>query len=170
MSDFVLNQTMDGTSGGPIQPASRPNLDKGFNPLTMIIFFGILAAGLLFVAYSIYVDVDATGAKVTTYLPYLLLMVALLIALGFEFVNGFHDTANAVATGNHPQHGDGVGADVTGGDFDIGHVVRDLLAPVLIRRIRRSEKALRFARAFLPGTCPSSCARQLTRRACSRPA
>ena len=31
-------------------------------------------------------------------LPYLLLFVALLIALGFEFVNGFHDTANAVAT------------------------------------------------------------------------
>jgi PiT family inorganic phosphate transporter len=27
-----------------------------------------------------------------------LLFVALLIALGFEFVNGFHDTANAVAT------------------------------------------------------------------------
>ena len=84
MSDFVLNQTMDGTSGGPIQPASRPNLDKGFNPLTMIIFFGIIAAGLLFVTYSIYADVDATGTKVTSYLPYLLLMVALLIALGFE--------------------------------------------------------------------------------------
>ncbi len=33
-----------------------------------------------------------------TLLPYLLLGVALLIALGFEFVNGFHDTANAVAT------------------------------------------------------------------------
>jgi PiT family inorganic phosphate transporter len=64
----------------------------------MIIFFGILAAGLAFVAYSIYADVDATGAKVTSYLPYLLLVVALLIALGFEFVNGFHDTANAVAT------------------------------------------------------------------------
>ena len=30
--------------------------------------------------------------------PFLLLFVALLIALGFEFVNGFHDTANAVAT------------------------------------------------------------------------
>ena len=96
MTDFALNQTMD--QGGPVQPAARPNLDKGFNPLTMIVFFGILAAGLLFVAYSIYVDVDATGTKVTTYLPYLLLMVALLIALGFEFVNGFHDTANAVAT------------------------------------------------------------------------
>src|ERR1700694_4946236 len=98
MTDFTLNQSIDGTTGGPIQPASRPNLDKGFNPLTMIIFFGIIAAGLLFVTYSIYADVDATGTKVTSYLPYLLLMVALLIALGFEFVNGFHDTANAVAT------------------------------------------------------------------------
>ncbi len=96
MTDFALNQT-DGRRR-PIEPASRPNLDKGFNPLTMILFFGILAAGLLFVAYSIYVDIDATGAKVTTYLPYMLLFVALLIALGFEFVNGFHDTANAVAT------------------------------------------------------------------------
>src|ERR1700681_4838829 len=96
MTDFALNQSVD--QGGPLQPAARPNLDKGFNPLTMILFFGILAAGLLFVAYSIYADVDATGVKVTTYLPYLLLLVALLIALGFEFVNGFHDTANAVAT------------------------------------------------------------------------
>ncbi len=96
MTDFALNQTVN--QGGPVQPAARPNLDKGFNPLTLIVFFGILAAGLLFVAYSIYADVDATGTKVTTYLPYLLLMVALLIALGFEFVNGFHDTANAVAT------------------------------------------------------------------------
>src|SRR3984885_1063525 len=99
MTDFALNQNVSGTDdGGPIQPASRPNLDKGFNPLTMIIFFGILAAGLAFVAYSIYADVNATGARVTSYLPYLLLLVALLIALGFEFVNGFHDTANAVAT------------------------------------------------------------------------
>ena len=30
--------------------------------------------------------------------PWILLGLALLIALGFEFVNGFHDTANAVAT------------------------------------------------------------------------
>jgi PiT family inorganic phosphate transporter len=96
MTDFALNQAVD--QGGPLQPASKPNLDKGFNPLTMILFFGILAAGLLFVAYSIYADVNATGTRVTTYLPYLLLLVALLIALGFEFVNGFHDTANAVAT------------------------------------------------------------------------
>jgi PiT family inorganic phosphate transporter len=86
----------------PIEPAkassTRPDLDKGFNPLTAIIFFGIMAAGLLFVGYSLVEDVTTTGAKVTTYLPYILLFVALLIALGFEFVNGFHDTANAVAT------------------------------------------------------------------------
>jgi PiT family inorganic phosphate transporter len=96
MTDFAINQTVD--QGGPIEPASRPNLDKGFNPLTLIIFFGILAVGLLFVAYSIYADVSASGTRVTSYLPFLLLLVALLIALGFEFVNGFHDTANAVAT------------------------------------------------------------------------
>lgn len=95
MTDFSLNSAMGDPT--PVQPASRPNLDKGFNPLTMILFFGTLVAGLLFVAWSIYVDVDATGAKVTTYLPYILLLIALVIALGFEFVNGFHDTANAVA-------------------------------------------------------------------------
>ncbi len=96
MTDLALNSSL--ADGAPIQPAARPNLDKGFNPLTMILFFGILAAGLLYVAYSIYADVDATGTRVTSYLPYFLLLVALLIALGFEFVNGFHDTANAVAT------------------------------------------------------------------------
>ena len=97
MTDITLNSSL-ADDAAPVQPASRPNLDKGFNPLTMILFFGILAAVLLFVAYSIYTDVDATGTRVTTYLPFLLLFVALLIALGFEFVNGFHDTANAVAT------------------------------------------------------------------------
>ena len=86
---------------GSIEPARRrgPDLDRGFNPiLSGIMFGGVLAAALLYVAYSIYADLDATGARITTYLPFILLFVALLIALGFEFVNGFHDTANAVAT------------------------------------------------------------------------
>jgi PiT family inorganic phosphate transporter len=85
---------------GSIEPAGHggPKLDHGVNPLTLILFMGVLAAGLLFAAYSIYSDIDAAGAKLTSYLPFLLLFVALLIALGFEFVNGFHDTANAVAT------------------------------------------------------------------------
>jgi PiT family inorganic phosphate transporter len=85
---------------GSIEPALRkgPDLDRGFHPLSGIIFMGVIGAALLFVAYSIYSDVDATQTKVTTLVPYILLFVALLIALGFEFVNGFHDTANAVAT------------------------------------------------------------------------
>ncbi|MGA7803461.1 inorganic phosphate transporter [Bradyrhizobium sp.] len=92
MSDMALP--------GSIEPALKkgPDLDHGFHPLTGIIYLGVVAAALLFVAYSIYSDIDATGTRVTTYLPYILLFVALLIALGFEFVNGFHDTANAVAT------------------------------------------------------------------------
>jgi inorganic phosphate transporter, PiT family len=91
MSDIALP--------GSIEPARRgPDLDKGFNPLTAILFLGVVAVGILFVAYSIYQDIDAAGTKVTNYMPFLLLFVALLIALGFEFVNGFHDTANAVAT------------------------------------------------------------------------
>jgi inorganic phosphate transporter, PiT family len=92
MSDMALP--------GSIEPAvsKGPNLDRGFNPLTGILFFGVIGAGLLFVAYSIYSDIDATGTQVKTLTPYIMLFVALLIALGFEFVNGFHDTANAVAT------------------------------------------------------------------------
>jgi len=73
-------------------------MDKGLNPLTGILFLGVLAAGILFVAYSVYTDIGNAGTKIEGYLPFLLLFVALLIALGFEFVNGFHDTANAVAT------------------------------------------------------------------------
>jgi inorganic phosphate transporter, PiT family len=44
------------TLPGSIEPArgGGPKLDHGVNPLTLILFFGVLAAGLLFVAYSIH--------------------------------------------------------------------------------------------------------------------
>src|SRR5712672_2543150 len=92
MTDITMTAAADPAS------SPKPKLDQPINPLGLILFFGVLAAGFLFVAYSLYVDVDETGAKVTTYLPFILLFIALVIALGFEFVNGFHDTANAVAT------------------------------------------------------------------------
>jgi PiT family inorganic phosphate transporter len=78
--------------------ASRPHIDRKPGLVTWIIFFAVLGSGLLFTAYSLMHDVDDMGSVVTTWTPFLLLGVALLIALGFEFVNGFHDTANAVAT------------------------------------------------------------------------
>ena len=93
MADVALQARLDtGTTG------VRPKLDRALDPRTAIIFLLLLAGGLLYVAYSLYADVDASGTRTTTFLPFLLLFVALLIALGFEFVNGFHDTANAVAT------------------------------------------------------------------------
>lgn len=77
---------------------TRISLDRPISPKTIFIFLLIIAAGLCFTAWSIYQDIHQSGAPVTTFLPFVLLAIALLIALGFEFVNGFHDTANAVAT------------------------------------------------------------------------
>jgi inorganic phosphate transporter, PiT family len=82
-----------------IEPvAAKPKLDQAMGPRTILLFMAIMAVGLFFTAYSIYRDVEASGTPTITIMPFLLLAVALFIALGFEFVNGFHDTANAVAT------------------------------------------------------------------------
>jgi PiT family inorganic phosphate transporter len=94
MSDVAFQPGALGRADAP----RKPDLEKKHHPMAAVLFFGALVVGLLFVTYSIYSDVQATGIQTTSYLPYLLLLVALLIALGFEFVNGFHDTANAVAT------------------------------------------------------------------------
>src|SRR5262245_53186514 len=95
MTDIAV--PLSGTST-PLSGGTRPKLDQRTNPLAVILFFGLVGACVLFVAYSLYVDIDESGTRIATYLPFMLLFVALLIALGFEFVNGFHDTANAVAT------------------------------------------------------------------------
>ena len=59
----------------------------------------VLAALIGGVAYiGFHLSEDLGGVQLGSVWPYVLLGVALLIALGFEFVNGFHDTANAVAT------------------------------------------------------------------------
>ena len=61
------------------------------------IFVGTVVLAGLFYAFTALLS-DLQGAHVRSWGPFILLGVALLIALGFEFVNGFHDTANAVAT------------------------------------------------------------------------
>src|SRR5580704_13505329 len=55
-----------------------------------------LLGGLGYIGFHI--QQDLSNVTVASVWPFALLGVALLIALGFEFVNGFHDTANAVAT------------------------------------------------------------------------
>lgn len=76
----------------------RPNLDEKQHLASNIVFFCILAVGLFFSGYRLFSEINNSGTTAVTSLPYILLGVALVIALGFEFVNGFHDTANAVAT------------------------------------------------------------------------
>jgi PiT family inorganic phosphate transporter len=78
--------------------AARPQMDQGLGSAGQIGIGASILVALLYVAYSIYADASAAGLHATSYLPFALLFIALLIALGFEFVNGFHDTANAVAT------------------------------------------------------------------------
>jgi len=93
MSDVTMNvlaRTAD--------PSPRPHLDEKPHIAGAIIFLLVLAAGLAFVAYSISGDLGQTGDQTLASGVFVLLGIALLIALGFEFVNGFHDTANAVAT------------------------------------------------------------------------
>ena len=71
-------------------------LGKGPGKLGTIIFAAILAIGVVYSASQLISDL--TFVHSTSLFPYILLGIALLVALAFEFVNGFHDTANAVAT------------------------------------------------------------------------
>ncbi len=61
-----------------------------------VVFIVMLVAGLIYIATQLTADLSIVHTA--NIFPFILLGVALLIALGFEFVNGFHDTANAVAT------------------------------------------------------------------------
>jgi len=82
------------------RPSAAALLDKKMKKSHARISGGVvlvaLAIGLGFIGSQIVRDFS--GVTVGSVWPYALLIVALLIALGFEFVNGFHDTANAVAT------------------------------------------------------------------------
>src|ERR1700690_520409 len=62
----------------------------------VLIGVAVLLVGLGYIASHLLKDLSGVHAE--SWLPFLLLGVALLTALAFEFLNGFHDTANAVAT------------------------------------------------------------------------
>ncbi|PJI48037.1 MAG: anion permease [Pseudomonas sp.] len=78
----------------PISPALRET--HGFKG--RLTFFLLLAAALVFTFAALGHDIHTSGTQLEMGWPVVVLVVALLIALGFEFINGFHDTANAVAT------------------------------------------------------------------------
>jgi PiT family inorganic phosphate transporter len=89
-----LATTVDGLPAGATLLDRK--LKKSSSRASTAVFLVALASGLCYIAFHLATDLDTV--TVTSVWPYLLLALALLIALGFEFVNGFHDTANAVAT------------------------------------------------------------------------
>ena len=64
--------------------------------LSLLVFLLVIVGGMVYV--GTHLAADLSRVRSSSMLPWLLLGIGLLIALGFEFVNGFHDTANAVAT------------------------------------------------------------------------
>src|ERR1700685_15067 len=77
-------------------PAVHQKMSRNPGKIGMAVFGVALVVGLIYTVISLATDLQAERG--TSAYPYILLGVALLVALGFEFVNGFHDTANAVAT------------------------------------------------------------------------
>jgi PiT family inorganic phosphate transporter len=85
-------------AGADTPQAARPSMDAKPHLLGIIIFVALLCGGVAYAVYGVLSDVGDAGAPPLAVGAFVSLAVALLIALGFEFVNGFHDTANAVAT------------------------------------------------------------------------
>jgi inorganic phosphate transporter, PiT family len=80
----------------PSKHSVHDKLAKKPSKAGLLIFGLVLVGGLIFIGSSI--ARDLSGTEILATWPYVLLGIALLTALAFEFVNGFHDTANAVAT------------------------------------------------------------------------
>lgn len=80
----------------PAKTSVREKLDKSPSTIGMAIFGCAILVGFIYAGYHLISDLS--GVRSASIFPFFLLGVALLVALGFEFVNGFHDTANAVAT------------------------------------------------------------------------
>jgi len=93
----MATQAMEGPARRSGGDKPRISLDHRVHPAGAIGFLGVLLAGIAYAAVSIHADTTHVGEPLAIG-AFLFLGLALLIALGFEFVNGFHDTANAVAT------------------------------------------------------------------------
>ena len=98
MSD-ALSLASDGSTAERAEPSAHgPNLGGRTHPAGIGLFFLVLVGGIGYALFNLITDMQAAGQPPLAIGAFALLGLALLIALGFEFVNGFHDTANAVAT------------------------------------------------------------------------
>ena len=80
----------------PPKSALEHKMNKSPGLIGSLLFGAVLLTGLGYAGFHL-ID-DLAGTHLVGMWPWVLLVTALVIALGFEFVNGFHDTANAVAT------------------------------------------------------------------------
>jgi PiT family inorganic phosphate transporter len=78
-------------------PRRGPHFDAPTPTLMKLLFLVAILGGIGIGVSGFLTDLRGVG-EVLAPAAYLTLALALFIALGFEFVNGFHDTANAVAT------------------------------------------------------------------------
>jgi PiT family inorganic phosphate transporter len=77
-------------------PRPSPLAGQKSNPWFNVLAAVVVIVGIIYAGYHLADDLSVV--RDTRAYPFILLGIALFIALGFEFVNGFHDTANAVAT------------------------------------------------------------------------
>ena len=98
MSDAIAAERRSASSSAGPERRTGPNLDGGIHVSGLIAFAFVLLGGLAYAGYGLIRDMNAVGETPLAIGAFALLALALLIALAFEFVNGFHDTANAVAT------------------------------------------------------------------------
>ncbi|MGO9331322.1 MAG: inorganic phosphate transporter [Steroidobacteraceae bacterium] len=91
-----MNQIVADTAVVPKAATTSPLRNSKSNPWFNVLAGVVLVTGIIYAGYHLADDLSVV--RETRMFPFILLGIALVIALAFEFVNGFHDTANAVAT------------------------------------------------------------------------
>ena len=92
----MAGMIMQGGSG--TAAPGKPELYRNPGRIGTMLFLSLLIGGVWFAFYSLNQDITSSHVPAIAAGAMVLLSAALLTALAFEFVNGFHDTANAVAT------------------------------------------------------------------------
>ena len=90
------NQAPVSDSAQSSTPEKSTNVHVPTPKFFLPVFLTLIVSTLIYIGFQ--VAADLSHVPPLSLYSVILLATALLIALGFEFVNGFHDTANAVAT------------------------------------------------------------------------